>query len=825
MHHINTFISIGRTNKSLLPACIYLCVSFFYCNLFSQSCPPNIDFEQGNFSGWKCYTGFTAENGNQNNITLTATQGPVPNRQTIYRAYPSAGYDEYGGFPINCPNGSGYSIKLGNNLGGGQAEGISYEFIVPATQNVYTLIYNYAVVFQDPAHLEFQQPRMEIEIKNLTDNRVIDCSSFTFFPNGSPLPGFQLSPIASGDAPVWYKTWSAVSINLDGNAGKRIRLFFKTADCTFRRHFGYAYIDVNSECSGRFVGASFCADDTAVHVVAPYGYESYNWYNSNFSQALGSLQTLTFSPPPAVGSTVAVIVKPYNGYGCLDTLYTDLLDNLVINAKAGNDTVSCNGDPVQLGAPPKPGERYHWIPSTGLSDTDIANPIALPAVTTIYYLNTRSLGGGCSMYDTVLVKVSNLDPTLFLDGKESFCLNTGDSAVLSVFPTDTIQWYRDGFQIAGVNQTRYNVIQTGVYHARLSNQSGCVLITASRNIKVSSIPAASFTVLDPSQCMIGNSFSFTNHSTNVQGEMHYRWLFGDSSEASVRDIVHTYSKAGIYRVKLIVSSNDICADTASFTIQVHQNPMPEFIAKPVCINLPMEFINQTADTLNSPINYLWDLGNGTFSDQRTPPSQVYQTAGVYTIRLSVSSAQCPSPLVASEKNIFVDKPRVGIRYPDQVAVEGLPLDLQARPIVDATVLWQPGINLNNPQSFTPVFTGTIAKEYSITLTTESGCITVDSQSVKIVKNIAIYVPSAFTPDNDGTNDVLRPFMFGIKKLNWFKIYNRGGELMFIAYEPSKGWDGTYKGRRQEMQTYVWLLEGLGADGKMYSKKGTTVLVR
>ncbi len=76
----------------------------------------------------------------------------------------SGGVDPYGGFPVNCPNGSGYSIRLGNNSGGGQAEGISYEFTIPANENSYSLIYHYAVVFQAPNHRENEQPRMEIEV-------------------------------------------------------------------------------------------------------------------------------------------------------------------------------------------------------------------------------------------------------------------------------------------------------------------------------------------------------------------------------------------------------------------------------------------------------------------------------------------------------------------------------------------------------------------------------------------------------------------------------------------------------------------------------------
>src|SRR5215208_5613506 len=108
-------------------------VCFFSFKGYSQNCPPNIDFEKGNFDGWTCYIGSVAEVGGQNVISLTQT-GPVFNRHTIYAAN-SGEVDPYGGFSVNCPNGSGYSIRLGNSLAGTEAEGISYEFTIPANRN------------------------------------------------------------------------------------------------------------------------------------------------------------------------------------------------------------------------------------------------------------------------------------------------------------------------------------------------------------------------------------------------------------------------------------------------------------------------------------------------------------------------------------------------------------------------------------------------------------------------------------------------------------------------------------------------------------------
>ncbi len=799
---------------------VLLCISEIS---IAQNCPPNIDFENGNFNGWDCYKGRVAAVGGQNVITLSPSS-PEGNIHTMLSSFPGDGLDPYGNFPVNCPNGTGHSIKLGNNQGEAQAEGISYTFTIPATANVYNLIYNYAVVFQDPNHQVYQQPRLEIEITNVSDNTVIDCSSFSFFPFGTPLPGFQLSPITESNTPIWYKDWTAVSINLNGNAGKVIRLSFKTSDCTFRRHFGYAYIDVNSECSGRFEGASFCPEDTTVNVIAPYGYQSYTWFNSNFTQILGTQQTLTLSPPPPTNTQVAVILVPYNGYGCLDTLYTSVTNDLEVVANAGIDKVSCNNSPVLIGSTSQLNVRYNWTPSAGLSNPNIANPIALPSVTTNYVLTAKSFGGGCIRTDTVEVKAVLVDNSIQLLGKSKFCIGNGDSAVLVVQIADSIQWYKDDVPILGANQTRYRVLESGIYHAILFGGFDCNLSTQKKQIEMSTIPISAFTVNIAKQCLLGNQFVFTNNSTNVLGAIEYKWILGDGNEASTKNLVYTYSKAGIYNVKMIASSNTICADTSNFTITVYQNPIANFSAPIVCINLPVKITNNTADTVGSAINYLWTFADGQTSTLRNPPTPIYSLPGKYDISLFVASVQCPLPGSLLKLKLSIDKPRDGIRYPVAYGVVSLPLDLQARPFGDS-VLWTPSINLNIPTSFNPIFKGITDQEYTISIKTKSGCVTVDTQAVKLAKEIAVYVPSAFTPNGDEVNDNLKPIIFGIKKLVYFRIFNRWGQLMYETQTNKQGWDGSFKGVKQSTQTLVWMVEALAADGNIYKKNGTSILLR
>lgn len=644
---------IRRNFSVYLFAQFFLSFIFFSFQSHSQICPPNIDFETGTFDNWTCYTGDVSAFNGVNRISLSPSGGPVPTHHTMYSN--STDVDYFGGFPVQCPNGSGHSIKLGNNTGGGQAEGISYEFTIPAGQNIYSLIYHYAVVFQDPHHEIYQQPRLEIEVTNVTDNTVLYCSSFTFIPFGSILPGFFLSTTQQDTTNIWCKDWSAVSINLNNNAGKTIKLFFKTADCTFTRHFGYAYIDVNSECSNEFVGATYCPQDAFVNVTAPFGYQSYTWYNNNFSQILGSLQNLFINPPPPVGTTIAVAVEPYDGYGCRDTLYAKLVDTLTVIANAGRDTLSCNGNKVPIGANAKPGLIYSWDPPTGLSDPNIANPRAGPLVTTRYVLTTRSAGGGCPDTDTVVVIGSVIDTSIRVAGKLNYCVTSGDSTVFFVNPTDSIQWVKDNSPINNQHGVRYRANQSGAYRAWLFNDDGCIAKT-------------------------------------------------------------------------------------------------------------------------------------------------------------------------EEKIVAIESPRLGINYPTEYAVVNYPHQLKARDF-GIGVEWSPGTFLSSTSSVTPIFNGTTDKLYTIVIETAAGCVTVDTQLVKVFKEVKFYVPSGFTPNQDGLNDYLKPIPVGMKEFKYFRVYNRWGQLVFDIKDDPRGWNGMIGGKPQSSQVFVWMAEGVGINDVIYRQKGTATLIR
>jgi adhesin/invasin len=91
--------------------------------------------------------------------------------------------------------------------------------------------------------------------------------------------------------------------------------------------------------------------------------------------------------------------------------------------------------------------------------------------------------------------------------------------------------------------------------------------------------------------------------------------------------------------------------------------------------------------------------------------------------------------------------------------------------------------------------------------------------------INIYVPKVFTPNGDGSNDVLKPILVGISQFHYFNVYNRWGNLVFTTQDPNRGWDGTFKGVPQPVETYLWIAEGIDINGKKIVAKGMTSLVK
>ena len=164
---------------------------------------------------------------------------------------------------------------------------------------------------------------------------------------------------------------------------------------------------------------------------------------------------------------------------------------------------------------------------------------------------------------------------------------------------------------------------------------------------------------------------------------------------------------------------------------------------------------------------------------------------------------------------------------DTAVITRQPLQLTAAGGV--TYRWSPPDNLSATNIPNPVALFTILTEnirYKVVAFSNEGCRDSAFINVKIFKTgPAIFVPTAFTPNNDGRNDFLLPIAVGIKNIEYFNVYNRWGQLLFSTRINGHGWDGKIKGIPQATSTFVWTVKATDYTGAAYFQKGVSTLIR
>jgi gliding motility-associated-like protein len=145
-----------------------------------------------------------------------------------------------------------------------------------------------------------------------------------------------------------------------------------------------------------------------------------------------------------------------------------------------------------------------------------------------------------------------------------------------------------------------------------------------------------------------------------------------------------------------------------------------------------------------------------------------------------------------------------------------------------TYQWLPSTGLSSTTVSDPVamYDGSMDKiRYTVYAFNEAGCADSAYITVKIFNTApSVFVPTAFTPNNDGLNDRLKPIIAGMQKIDYFMIYNRWGKLVFNG-DFNKGWDGKLNGVPLETGVFLWIVKSIDHTGKPIFQKGTTTLIR
>lgn len=337
---------------------------------------------------------------------------------------------------------------------------------------------------------------------------------------------------------------------------------------------------------------------------------------------------------------------------------------------------------------------------------------------------------------------------------------------------------------------------------------------------------------------VTNGFSFTitdsctgkiqfNGYSNLQAPITWLWDLGDGNTSNLQNLIHTYNPSKrAYVVKLTITSTGGC----SGVIKVSKRIVPAGIILSVdfnyfggCDSGYLRLVNKDFFLQGGIGQYTWDFGDGTTSNE-TEPTHVYTRPDIYTVKLKYkSTTACLDDSIS--KIINMKTLTGGVRTSgDKTIFSGQTTQLFADG-PGSIYQWSPATGLNNSFIARPLASPFADIVYKVTISNNGACSAEDSIRIKVVALNEVYVPTGFTPDNDGKNDFIRPILGAKFILKQFSIFNRWGERIYSTKKSNEGWNGKVNGIEQNPGAYVWVLKFITSTDGDIERKGTFILIR
>jgi gliding motility-associated-like protein len=337
---------------------------------------------------------------------------------------------------------------------------------------------------------------------------------------------------------------------------------------------------------------------------------------------------------------------------------------------------------------------------------------------------------------------------------------------------------------------------------------------------------------------LGSPILFTNGSQpNGTSDLSYSWDFGDGSPggSSTKDPIYTYTNTGQYIVTLTVTGVSAlgvsCPDTISKSFQIKALPVADFTITPACQNLPTIFTNISfTPPQTEPIfKWEWSFGDGTTTLTGLPTFTLvhtYTSSISYNAILTVTTiAGCVSDPKIKPINILPEpEAEFGMTNNPTVVEDPVYFSDFTSPTGNiVSWFWQFG-DEGSAEGNAPVHRYIQAGVYNVTLTVTdlAGCRDTLSKSIEV--SLLPQVPTGFSPNNDGQNDLL-VVKGGPFAVLTFRVYNNWGELLFETQNQSIGWDGKFKGVDQPVGVYLWTLTVDMYNNRQVKRNGDITLIR
>jgi gliding motility-associated-like protein len=301
----------------------------------------------------------------------------------------------------------------------------------------------------------------------------------------------------------------------------------------------------------------------------------------------------------------------------------------------------------------------------------------------------------------------------------------------------------------------------------------------------------------------------------------YQWSNGLPSLQSVN-----VSPIATQNYNLVVVDGNGCSDTTDYTVNVQNLPIISFnqTDTTVCGELDYTF---NALVVPSNVAYLWNFGDGN-SSTNISPTHNYSVAGIYTPSLTTTSTLgCESSILMPDLITVHPMPQVDFNVTPTILFD----DFSEAQFTNLSVgainyIWNFGDGSDTSHAENPIHFYPDSGRYIITLIGESdeGCIDSTSNVLLHLINTYAYVPSCFTPNNDGKNDVLKLFTVNVSDF-YFQLLDRWGSVLFETNNPEEEWDGTCQGNYVQEGVFVYKMEYKSLQRKRIETFGRVTLLR
>jgi len=560
------------------------------------------------------------------------------------------------------------------------------------------------------------------------------------------------------------------------------------------------------------------------------------WTTSGTGTFTPTTSTLNATYIPSAADTAGgtIILKLTATNACVP-----IVDSLVVtitnapSANAGSDVSICQGTVVALnGSINSVAASAVWTTSgngtfspndstlnatyvTGTNDTSIVKLI----------LTTRGAGLCLAARDSMFITIGRLPVAAFT--VPQICLGqsitfNNTSSVVGVNDS-IISWnwnIGNGTDTLKIPTYTYTVAGTDTVMLIVTTTLGCT-DTATRVVRINPSPVAMFTTV--TSCVL-DSVYFTSTSTISSGAIvSYNWNFGDGSSSTSQLPVHYYDSAGVYLVSLTVTSDSGCTSVITNTVVPSKGITAGFDLIADCDFKVIFNDTSNAAAGDSVVFWSWNFGDGSPLNTTSNPTHTYADTGTYIVSLHIiTRGGCNDSVIDTLVLLpppIADFAPQGGTYKAGETVSFTDLSTNA-----FSWAWSFGDgNTDTIQNPSNTFDLSGVLNVMLIVTNTNGC--TDTADYSFIFNTSVVaVPSAFTPNGDGVNDILKVRGGPLKTMDW-RIFNEWGNEVFHSTAQDDGWDGTYKGKIQPQARYVFILTGETYGNETINLEGGTTILR